>query len=79
MRDPSGMSADELAELLSKLRGELEEIEEERIFVLSQTGLHVSAGEVSKYEGEIHRLKTSIMEVERVISDERAERTEPGG
>jgi hypothetical protein len=73
MRDLSGTSADESAELLSKLREELEEIEEERMFVLSQTGLHVSAGAVSNYEGEIDHLKTSIMEVERAIRAKGAE------
>lgn len=67
MKDVSGMTVDELHEYLSKLRADLEDVEEERMFVLSQTGLHVSAGAVTKYETEVNNLRTKIEEVEQVV------------
>ncbi len=67
MRDLSGMSIAEVDEYLSKLKADLEEVEEERMFVLSQAGLHVSAGAVKKYEAEINELKARIEEVEQVV------------
>jgi hypothetical protein len=50
MRDLSGMTIVELDAYLSKLKADLEEVEEERMFVLGQTGLHVSASVVTKYD-----------------------------
>jgi len=67
MKDLSGMTIGEFAELLSKLRADLEDVEEERMFVLSQTGLHVSAGAVKKYETEVNDLRTKIEEVEQDV------------
>jgi hypothetical protein len=67
MEDMSRMTVGELREQLSKLTAELEEIEEERVFVLGQTGLHVSAGAVSKYHSEISRLGAEIDQVERLL------------
>jgi hypothetical protein len=64
MRDLSNMTPAEVDTYLSKLKADLEEVEEERMYVLSQTGLHVSAGAVKKYETEINGLKAKIEEVE---------------
>ena len=69
MKDISSMSVTELQEHLEKLRVDLEEVEEERMFVLSQTGLHVSARAVSNFESEMSRLKTEIGEVEKALQD----------
>ncbi len=65
MNELSDMTPSELDEYLSKLKADLEEIEEERMFVLGQTGLHVSASEVSKYEADVNRLKARIEEAEQ--------------
>lgn len=67
MRDLSAMTTVELDEYLSKLKADLEEIETERMFVLSQTGLHVSASAVKKYALEINELHSRIEEAEQVV------------
>ena len=67
MKDVSGMTIAEVDEYLSELKADLEEVEEERMFVLSQTGLHVSAGAVKRYEAELNELKARIEEVEQVV------------
>ena len=72
MRDLSGMTIAELDEYLSKLRADLEDVKEERMFVLSQTGLHVSAGAVKKYETEVNDLRTKIEEVKQVVHAKKA-------
>jgi hypothetical protein len=73
MKDFADMTVGELDEYPSRLKGDLEEVEEERMFVLSQTGLHVSAGAVKKYETEIGALKARIEEAEQVVHARRAE------
>lgn len=66
-KDPAEMTAGELEEYLSTLQLELEDLEEERMFVLGQTGLHVSAGTVKKYESRKETLGERIAEAERLI------------
>lgn len=61
------MTAGELEEYLSDLRIELEDLEEERMFVLGQTGLHVSAREVNKYDSRMETLRERIAEAERLL------------
>jgi uncharacterized coiled-coil DUF342 family protein len=72
MKDLADMTVGELEDRLSELKADLEEVEEERMFVLSQTGLHVSAGAVKKYETEISALKARIEEAEQVAHAKRA-------
>ena len=67
MEDLSGMTVAELEELLANLRADLQEVEEERDFVLKQTGLHLSAKEVTKFEKEPTSLQTQIGEAERAL------------
>jgi hypothetical protein len=73
MEDISGMTIGELDQLLLKLNDELEDVEEERMFVLGQTGLHVSAGSVRKYEAEINNLRAKIEEVSQALDAKRGE------
>ena len=73
MKDLSGMTTAEVDGYLSKLRADLEDVEEERMFVLGQTGLHVSAGAVKKYENELNDLKTRIDEAEQALRTRQAE------
>ena len=72
MKDFTHMTDGELDEHLSRLRADLEDVEEERLFVLGQTGLHVSAGAVKDYETEIGTLKARIEELESVVRAKRA-------
>jgi hypothetical protein len=69
------MDVEELNEYLSKLKGDLEEVQEERLFVFKQTGLHVSASTVKKYESEVENLKGRIAEVESLLRSKSAEHT----
>jgi len=46
------------------------------MFVLGQTGLHVSAGAVKKYETEVNDLRTKIKEVEQVVHARNVEQGE---
>ena len=73
MKDIADMTVGELDEYLLKLKADLEEVEEERLYVLSQTGLHVSAGAVKKYETEINALEARIEEAEQVAHAKRGE------
>ncbi len=63
------MNDNEFQRRLEKLRIELEEVEEERKFVLGQSGLHVPGREVRRYEAEVERLKTKIAEIEDALKE----------
>jgi len=63
------MSLQELQEELQRLKENLEEVEEEKFFVLGQSGFHVSGGKVKQYEQEILELQAKIKEVERLIKE----------
>jgi len=53
----------DLTRRLQTLSEELEELEEEKGYVLRQTGLHVSGGIVKKYESQTIILSQSITEL----------------
>ena len=53
----------DLMRRLQTLSEELEELEEEKGYVLRQTGLHVSGGIVKKYESQTIILSQSIAEL----------------
>lgn len=57
----------DLARRLQTLSQELEELEEEKGYVLRQTGLHVSGGMVKKYESQTIILTESIVELKAEI------------
>lgn len=57
----------ELNDKLIKLKETLEEIEEERIFVLSQTGLHIPGGKAKQYEAEVEETKRCILTLEEIL------------
>ena len=61
------MTASELRGLLRRLQADLEDIEEQRAFVLGQTGVHVSASTVARYDSERAGLKMRIEEIERAL------------
>ena len=63
MEDLSKLKVEELERRLGVLEEELEELEEEKSFVLKQTGLHISGGKVKQYEAQTQSLKQSISEL----------------
>lgn len=66
------MSVEELEKRLVRLKENLEDIEEERSFVLGQRGIHLSSSVVEKYQIEINDLNESISEVEELLREKRA-------
>ncbi len=67
MEDLSLLRDADLARRLQTLSQELEELEEEKGYVLRQTGLHVSGGMVKKYESQTIILTESIVELKAEI------------
>ncbi|EHQ90366.1 hypothetical protein [Desulfosporosinus youngiae] len=63
MGDLSSLSNEDLSRRLQTLSEELEELEEERSFVLKQTGLHLPGHTVKRYEVQTQTLKDSISEL----------------
>jgi len=53
--------------LLQQWREELEELEEEQMFTLSQTGLHVTGGTRRRFEAEIAAVREKIREAEEQL------------
>jgi hypothetical protein len=69
MKKLADMSVEELRELLSRLEADLEDVEEERRFVLSQTGVHISASTAGRYQAEADHLRERIEEVRRTLGE----------
>lgn len=65
----SGKSKEELEKTLASLKDELEEVQEERQFVLGQTGLHVSGGTVKKFDAEVSALNEKIQACEKALAN----------
>jgi hypothetical protein len=53
--------------LLERLKRDLADTEEEREWVLKQTGMHLPGGTPQKYEMEINRLKARVEETEDLL------------
>ncbi|AET69062.1 hypothetical protein Desor_3581 [Desulfosporosinus orientis DSM 765] len=68
MENLSALNKEDLKKRLQRYLDELEELEEERSFVLKQTGLHLPGHTVKKYEAEIQALKESIERVRGEIN-----------
>lgn len=63
MDDLLSLSIGDLKRRLQTLEEELEELEEEKNYVLKQTGLHVGGAKVKKYQAETEALTLSIKEL----------------
>jgi len=70
MEDLSKLSKEVLKRRLQKFSDELEELEEEQGYVLRQTGLHVSAHVVKKFETDIIKIKQSILELKAELEQQ---------
>jgi propanediol utilization protein len=71
MIDFEKMSIEELEKRLVRLKENLEDIEEERGFILGQRGIHLSSSVVEKYQIEINDLNESINELEEFLQKKR--------
>ena len=58
----AGMNADQLTEALSRADGELEDVLDERQFVLGQTGMHIGAGELARMKDSWSKDETRLQE-----------------
>lgn len=67
MDDWSLVGKEDLIRRLKTLSEELEELEEEKGYVLKQTGLHLPGHRVKKYEAESLALKNSIAELKKEL------------
>lgn len=65
-------SVEELETILKKLNEDLEEIEEERQFLLGQTGIHLPGATVKKYEAEMNHLKERIDSCKTAIAQKKS-------
>ena len=63
MEDLSKLRDEDLIRRIQTLSEELEELEEEKGFVLRQTGLHLPGHVVKKYESQTTALQESIAEL----------------
>lgn len=63
MEDLSTLRDEDLSRRIQTLSEELEELEEERSFVLKQTGIHLPGHTVRRYEAETRALKESLTEL----------------
>lgn len=63
MEDLTNLRDEDLTRRIQTLSEELEELEEEKGFVLRQTGLHLPGHVVKKYESQTTALQESISEL----------------
>lgn len=68
VEDLKNLSRQDLERRLNALEEELEELEEEKSFVLKQTGLHVGGGKVKQYEAQTQALQQSISELKSELA-----------
>lgn len=68
VEDLKNLSRQDLERRLNALEEELEELEEEKSFVLKQTGLHVGGGKVKQYEAQTQSLQLSISELKAELA-----------
>ncbi|MGI9860244.1 hypothetical protein SDD30_02510 [Moorella naiadis] len=62
------MNKNELAAAIKQLKEQLAEVEEERGFILSQTGRHVPGHIVRDYEATIDRLQKELSHLQELLA-----------
>lgn len=68
MDDLTKLSLADLTRRLETLEEELEEVEEEKNYVLRQTGLHIGAVKAQKYQADTEALTQSIAELKTELA-----------
>lgn len=67
MEDLTKLSLADLKRRLQTLEEELEDLEEEKNYVLKQTGLHIGAIKAQKYQSDTEALTQSIVELKEEL------------
>lgn len=68
MDDLTKLSLADLKRRLQTFEEELEELEEERNYVLKQTGLHIGALKAQKYQTDLDELTAAIAELKAELA-----------
>lgn len=68
MDDLSKLSLADLKRRLQNLEDELEDLEEEKNYVLKQTGLHIGAIKAQKYHSDTEALTAAITELKAELA-----------
>lgn len=68
MDDLTKLSLADIKRRLQTLEEELEELEEERNYVLRQTGLHIGAVKAQRYQADTEALTLSIAELKAELA-----------
>lgn len=68
MEDLDKLSLADIKRRMQKLEEELEELEEEKNYVLRQTGLHISAVKAQRYQSDTEALSLSIAELKAELA-----------
>ena len=68
MEDLAKLSVADIKRRLQTLEEELEELEEEKSYVLKQTGLHLGAVKVQRYQADTEALTRSIAELKEELA-----------
>jgi len=64
------MSGEELRAEFLKKKEQIEEIEEERDFLLNHTNKHIPGNTCKKYEAEIKRLQMQMERIEELLKEQ---------
>ncbi|MCL5264287.1 MAG: hypothetical protein M1343_03685 [Chloroflexi bacterium] len=74
MQDLKGIGKDELLAELEKCRASLEDVQDERMFTLGQTGMHLGASRVAalraQWDREEQALKERIAAIQALLEEE---------
>lgn len=62
------MTVEELEKKLAHEKEELEDLEQERMYVMGQTGFHLPGGAVKKYQAEVEEAQKRIKRIEEVLA-----------
>jgi len=68
LEDLDKLSLADIKRRMQKLEEELEELEEEKNYVLRQTGLHIGAVKAQRYQSETEALSLSIAELKAELA-----------
>lgn len=72
MMDYEDMTVEELGKKLAHEKEELEDLEQERMYVMRQTGFHLPGGTVKKYQAEVDEAQKRIQRIEEVLAGKAA-------